>query len=498
MSGDVGGFRVEPLGSDLSAETEEALKRVEEFKSLWTNYMSTLQESEKEERQQRNLRRHAIETGIIERLYDLDWGITEELVADGLSMDVAEKDGDISQATLRTIQAQFDGLSLLVDFIRDERSLSSGFIKELHSTITSTQFSYTARDQFGAVVERQLQRGAWKTETNYVVRKDGSKIFCTEPIHVQDEIDSLSRYFEQYRSDETIHPITLAAWLHHRFIQIHPFSDGNGRVARALMLLVLLQSKFSPIVVRRDDREPYIEALDLANDGNLEPLIRYFARLEEDAIRTELAYRETVVAESAVEVAKQYALRLKNKFEASDSDRREGVEAIAAHLVNAIKLTLEETANELKLSVKEIDENADSWVAWGEPNTEKGRYFNFQIVRAAREVDFYANLEEGAWWVTINLKLRSSLMRFGAIIQKVGRGESGILALTFFGEVSSNSFSHSEEDSRHAPEPILSLKPSDAVNFLHTDDAQTAERLALQAVDRTLTATVSQFFEKLS
>ena len=63
-------------------------------------------------------------------------------------------------------------------------------------------------------------------------------------------------------------PIIKASWLHHRFTQIHPYQDGNGRVARALTTLTLLQSNLLPLVIDRGLRVEYIRALEVvdAND----------------------------------------------------------------------------------------------------------------------------------------------------------------------------------------------------------------------------------------
>ncbi|SBW27814.1 hypothetical protein [Protofrankia symbiont of Coriaria ruscifolia] len=59
----------------------------------------------------RSLRRHAIETGIIERLYDVEWGVTESLVAEGLTVEVAARNGGMDEDVLAIIRSQFDALS---------------------------------------------------------------------------------------------------------------------------------------------------------------------------------------------------------------------------------------------------------------------------------------------------------------------------------------------------------------------------------------------------
>ena len=75
-----------------------------------------------------------------------------------------------------------------------------------------------------------------------------------------------------------------AAWLHHRFTQIHPFQDGNGRVARALASLVFLKDRCFPLVIRDSDRKEYIEALETADAGDLRPLVGLFARRQKESI----------------------------------------------------------------------------------------------------------------------------------------------------------------------------------------------------------------------
>jgi hypothetical protein len=79
--------------------------------------VSQATEAEFRESRLRNLRRHAIETGILERLYDVEWGVTEALVAEGLSAEVASREGGIDGGALETIRAQFDALTFLAESI---------------------------------------------------------------------------------------------------------------------------------------------------------------------------------------------------------------------------------------------------------------------------------------------------------------------------------------------------------------------------------------------
>jgi hypothetical protein len=91
---------------------------------------------------------------------------------------------------------------------------------------------------------------------------------------------------------QSVPPEVEAAWLHHRFSQIHPFSDGNGRVARAIASLVLIKSGWFPLIVKREDKPRYIEALETADKGDLKPLVALFVEGQRSALleATEIAY----------------------------------------------------------------------------------------------------------------------------------------------------------------------------------------------------------------
>ncbi|VIO87582.1 Uncharacterized protein BM_BM17241 [Brugia malayi] len=73
-------------------------------------------------------------------------------------------------------------------------------------------------------------------------------------------------------------PIERAAIAHYKLVSIHPFIDGNGRTARLLMNLILMQSGFPPVIIPVEARSDYYDTLNAANRGNLRPFIRFIAR----------------------------------------------------------------------------------------------------------------------------------------------------------------------------------------------------------------------------
>ena len=102
---------------------------------------------------------------------------------------------------------------------------------------------------------------------------------------MESEIDNLLGWYTDYIAQPDVyHPLTVAAWLHHRFTQIHPFPDGNGRVTRALVSWHLVQHNYLPMVVTRHNRNEYIDALESADDGDLVTLVEFTAGLQRRAM----------------------------------------------------------------------------------------------------------------------------------------------------------------------------------------------------------------------
>ena len=61
------------------------------------------------------------------------------------------------------------------------------------------------------------------------------------------------------------HPIVRAALLHGELVKIHPFIDGNGRTSRLVMNMELMRSGYVPVIIKKDNRLKYYEALDKAH-----------------------------------------------------------------------------------------------------------------------------------------------------------------------------------------------------------------------------------------
>ena len=83
---------------------------------------------------------------------------------------------------------------------------------------------------------------------------------------------------------QQLHPIERAAMAHHRLVVIHPFLDGNGRTARLVMNLLLMQAGYPPTIIMRVNRRQYYRVLSQADTGNEAPLVNFVGRAVERSL----------------------------------------------------------------------------------------------------------------------------------------------------------------------------------------------------------------------
>ena len=267
---------------------------LESLQRIWVRQKKELIQTAVLDEFDRRLRREwAIETGIIENVYSIDRGVTKTLIEKGINAALIRHDATDRDPTLvaRIIQDHYDTLETMLDFVKGQRQLSTGYVKELHAALLRNQETHRVVDQFGHAFEKQLEKGQYKTTPNSPTREDGSIHEYCPPEHVASEMD---RLIELHATHETVAvpPEVEAAWLHHRFSQIHPFADGNGRVARAIASLVFIKANWFPLIIKREDWGRYIEALEKADAGDLRALVSLFVEAQRSALlqATEAAY----------------------------------------------------------------------------------------------------------------------------------------------------------------------------------------------------------------
>lgn len=111
----------------------------------------------------------------------------------------------------------------------------------------------------------QQNAGKYRTVPVYTLLSDGTKHTFCDPLLISDNMDN---FFIWLFSEKKEHPLIIASQAHTEFVSIHPFIDGNGRTARLIMNLILLQNGFVPAIIKNKDRAEYLDAIELWQNKN--------------------------------------------------------------------------------------------------------------------------------------------------------------------------------------------------------------------------------------
>ncbi len=249
--------------------------------------------------------RWAIEAGVIERLYTVDRGVTLQILEAGMeALGQFHEDNLISTDAESLIRDQRAALDMVMDLVGQQREMTPFYVKDLHQRLTANQATRDVLDQTGTVKKiewRSSEKGVWKKWPNNPLQPDGSVHEYCPPEQVDSEIDQLLSWSKQHEALDVCAEVE-AAWLHHRFAQIHPFIDGNGRVARALTGAAFLKADYLVLVVRDEEhREPYLDALRAADKGDLKPLVDLFTDIQRADLQEALKIIRTLRGEEAVQ-----------------------------------------------------------------------------------------------------------------------------------------------------------------------------------------------------
>jgi Fic family protein len=164
------------------------------------------------------------------------------------------------------------------------RLIGEGDIRDLNKIILKEPFWKSARTADGQPSRKQIIPGEYKATPNNVITATGELFEFAPPSEVPARMQSLVKWLEASLGEGKLHTVTIAAKLHHDFVLIHPFDDGNGRVARMLVNYLFMRQGYPPIIVPTEEKATYLAALRLADAGDLEPLADYLARRLEHSL----------------------------------------------------------------------------------------------------------------------------------------------------------------------------------------------------------------------
>jgi len=147
-------------------------------------------------------------------------------------------------------------IDLVYDFIRKESRLTEKDLFDLHKAVQTER-----------IMDVYKPVGAWKVEPNSTVIVSGNDQIIFEyapPKYVPELMQGWLGLFQNTCKEKPLNreeALTAYVWFHVSFVRIHPFWDGNGRIARLIANVPVIRAGFPPIIIPKEHRQEYIAAL---------------------------------------------------------------------------------------------------------------------------------------------------------------------------------------------------------------------------------------------
>lgn len=203
----------------------------------------------------------------------------------------------IGEAYVRDVQemtASNVGLKMMTEEAEvKEMPLTQSFIRSLHKTLLREDYTVYRNLPGGVQTSYVIHAGQYKTRPNSVITRYGDRFEYASPDETPALMTDLVNWYNEEEKRGRLSPTELAALFHYRYIRIHPFEDGNGRIARLMVNFILARHGYPMIVVRSRKKIEYLEALHATDqkvglapsDGahavitDIGPFLTYFNRL---------------------------------------------------------------------------------------------------------------------------------------------------------------------------------------------------------------------------
>lgn len=223
----------------------------------------------------------------------LTYGQTEILLLFGKVIGEADVK-DVQEMTASNV-----GLRMMAEEAAvKEMPLTQNFIRTLHKTLLREDYTVYRDLPGGVQTSYTVHAGTYKTRPNSVITRYGDRFEYASPEETPGLMTELVDWYNAAEKEGRLSPVELAALFHYRYIRIHPFEDGNGRIARLMVNFILCRHDYPMIVVRSRNKSEYLEALHQAdlevgpvpNDGAHAPLkdIRPFMKYFNELVATEV------------------------------------------------------------------------------------------------------------------------------------------------------------------------------------------------------------------
>ena len=211
------------------------------------------------------------------------------------------------------MKASAVGVKMIEEAVNDKAiPLTQNFIRQLHKIILREDYTVYRNLPGGGTTSYTIHAGQYKTRPNSVITRYGDRFEYASPEETPTLMTDLVDWFNEAEASGKYTPVELAALFHYRYIRIHPFEDGNGRIVRLMVNYILARHDWPMIVVRNRNKADYLEALHKSDmeigtkpsDGAKATLrqARHFVKYFSQTVAMELNYLIDFAKEESNEV----------------------------------------------------------------------------------------------------------------------------------------------------------------------------------------------------
>lgn len=202
--------------------------------------------------------------------------------------------GDAPMKDFEEMKAHNVGLNMMKIEASEEKPLTEAFIRQLHHTLLREDYTVHRVLPGGAHTSYTVHAGRYKTRPNSVITPTGERFEYASPEETPALMSDLVQWYNEVEKSGQYTPIELAALFHYRYIRIHPFEDGNGRIARLLINYIFIRNGYPMVVVLSAKKASYLKALGEA-DKNVGPVPSIGSHATIDMVKPFVSYMEKLL-----------------------------------------------------------------------------------------------------------------------------------------------------------------------------------------------------------
>lgn len=233
------------------------------------------------------------------------------------------------------IRGHNEAINFLLEIVKETRPISEADIRALHEMVLVEPYDSPATTPDGLPTVKRITLGEYKSSLNHVKTATGEIHYYATPEETPAKMQELMEWHGE-AVDNGIHPVVIAALFHHKFVEIHPFDDGNGRLSRILMNLILMQNSYPPVIVKIDDRTNYYSLLSRADNNDSWPFVVYITERLKSSLQLYIKAANNGDIDDDDDIDKEIALfriELQNRLVPPQKGNRDDIYAIILNVI---------------------------------------------------------------------------------------------------------------------------------------------------------------------